>query len=153
MDLTLFLLAGHMVGDFLVQTDHQATYKARPDCWPGVHAMETKEGIRARSPGGRDRRLNRGLSWRANQAHVFTYHWTLSVALIYPLWGHPILARLLVAFALSWALHSLIDRRWPVRWLVRVTGSPEFAKTTLGILAADQALHVATLAVMAAVLG
>jgi hypothetical protein len=142
-DLTLYLLAGHMLGDWLVQTDHQATYKARPDCWPIAYAPETAAGIR----------VNRGLSWRANQAHVCTYHLTLLAALAYPLWPCPPTLRLLMAFALSWALHSLIDRRWPVRWLVRVTGSPEFAKTTLGILAADQALHVATLAVMAVVLG
>lgn len=124
MDLTLFLLAGHMFGDWVVQTDHQAK--------------------------------NKMTSWRANQAHVFTYHLTLLAALAYPLWGRvwsPVFTtRLLVAFVLSWAAHSLIDRRWPVRWLVRVTGSPEFAQTTLGILAADQALHVATLAVMAAVI-
>lgn len=124
MDLTLFLLAGHMLGDRVVQTDHQAK--------------------------------NKMTSWRANQAHVATYHLTLLTALVYPLWGRvtsALTVRLLVAFAFSWALHSLIDRRWPVRWLVRVTGSPEFAQTTLGILAADQALHVATLAVMAVVIG
>jgi hypothetical protein len=120
-DLTLFLLAGHMLGDWVFQTDHQAK--------------------------------NKTTSWRANQAHVYTYHLTLLAALAYPLRPCPPTLRLLVAFALSWALHSLIDRRWPVRWLVRVTGSPEFAQTTLGILAADQALHVATLAVMAAVIG
>lgn len=124
MDLTLFLLAGHMLGDWVVQTDWQAA--------------------------------NKMTSWRANQAHVYTYHLTLLTALAYPLWGRvtpAVTVRLLAAFALSWALHSFIDRRWPVRWLVRVTGSPAFAETTLGILAADQALHVATLAVMAAVIG
>jgi hypothetical protein len=120
MDLTLFLLAGHMLGDWVMQTDWQAA--------------------------------NKTTSWRANQAHVYTYHLTLLAALAYPLWPCPPTFRLLVAFALSWAAHSLIDRRWPVRWLVRVTGSPEFAQTTLGILAADQALHVATLAVMAAII-
>lgn len=143
-DLTLFLLAGHMLGDWLIQTDHQATYKARPDFWPEAVRPDVTLPKHVRR------------SWRANQAHVATYHLTLLTALVYPLWGRmtpALTVRLLVAFALSWALHSFIDRRWPVRWLVRVTGSPEFAKTTLGILAADQALHVATLAVMAVVIG
>jgi len=122
VDLSLFLLAGHMLGDWAVQTDWQAA--------------------------------NKTTSWRANQAHVYTYHLTLLVALAYPLhlWHHPPVVRLLVAFALSWALHSLIDRRWPVRWLMRVTASPAFAETTLGVLAVDQALHVAMLAVMAAII-
>lgn len=121
-DLTLFLLAGHMLGDWVVQTDWQAA--------------------------------NKMTSWRANQAHVATYHLTLLAALNYPLWGRwPSPVRWLAAFVLSWALHSLIDRRWPVRWLMRATGSAAFAETTLGILTVDQSLHVATLAVMAAVIG
>lgn len=116
MDLSLYLLAGHMLGDWVVQTDWQAAHKTT--------------------------------SWRANQAHVYTYHLTLFTALLYPLWGRFPTVRLLIAYGLSWGLHSLIDRRWPVRWLLRVTQSPAFAETTLGVLAADQTLHVATLAVM-----
>lgn len=96
---------------------------------------------------------NKTTSWRANQMHISTYHMTLLAALVYPLWGHFPIPRLLMAFALSWALHSFIDRRWPVRWLMRATGSKAFAETTLGILTVDQSIHVATLALMAAVIG
>jgi hypothetical protein len=120
-DLALFLLAGHLLGDWVVQTDWQAA--------------------------------NKMSSWRANQMHIATYHLTLLATLVYPLWSHFQTVQLVVAFALSWALHSLIDRRWPVRWVMRVTGSKAFAETTLGILSVDQSLHVATLALMTVVIG
>jgi hypothetical protein len=45
---------------------------------------------------------------------------------------------------LSGATHAFIDRRWPVRWLLRRTGSPgfvEMATPVNGPYQADQALH------------
>jgi hypothetical protein len=57
-DLTLFLLAGHMLGDWIVQTDWMAAFKARPDCWaPAMRPHVTWP-----------KHLRR--SWVANQAHV-----------------------------------------------------------------------------------
>lgn len=108
------LFAGHMLGDWIVQTDWQAANKAT--------------------------------SWRANQMHVATYHLTLLAAVAW----YANRRELVPALTFSWAAHSFIDRRWPVKRLLQVTRSPAFAETPLGILAADQTLHVTTLAVMAA---
>ena len=109
------LLAGHLIGDWVVQSDAQARFKTT--------------------------------RWGANLGHVLTYHLT-------------IFAFLLVGGVWSWSLfwglvfvsvptHAVIDRRWPVEWLLRHTGSVDFAKTPLGILTADQALHIAILALIA----
>lgn len=89
---------------------------------------------------------HKAVSWKANQQHVATYHLTLLVAVGWFSSGW----KLAVALVFSWVLHSFIDRRWPVKRLLQLTRSPAFAETPLGILTADQTLHVATLAVMAA---
>lgn len=52
-DVFLLVLAGHLLGDFVVQTDRQAANKER--------------------------------SWRADLAHVLTYHLTMA-ALVIPAW-------------------------------------------------------------------
>ena len=52
-DLFLLVLAGHLLGDFVAQTDWQATNKEK--------------------------------SWRADLAHVLTYHATMAV-LVVPVW-------------------------------------------------------------------
>ena len=54
--------------------------------------------------------------------------------------------------AFSALTHGLLDRRWPVRALLRAVGSPRFAETVApicGIYAADQALHKLALLVSA----
>ncbi len=104
------VFAGHVIGDWIVQTDWQAANKER--------------------------------SWKANQQHMLGYH----VALL----GCSLLGlrprRALILTAVSWATHSVIDRRWPVRWIMRHTGSEPFSETTFGLIAVDQALHLAILA-------
>ena len=75
---------------------------------------------------------------------MLTYHLAL-LACALPVWHD---RWLLVALAVSWASHSLIDRRWPVRWLMQATGSPGFAGQTWGVIAVDQALHIAILAIL-----
>ena len=55
----------------------------------------------------------------------------------------------MLGFVVSAATHGFIDRRWPVRLFLSKTGSKSFAETTLGVLAADQALHSVFLAFMA----
>lgn len=122
------LLIGHLIGDWLVQTDRQA--------------------------------MNKMKSWKANQAHVATYHLSIAAtvalgtlatpALFYP---HitPLAAGLLLV---SWPTHSLLDRRWPVRWLMEHTGSSGFASTSFGPMVVDQVLHIVTLwAIATAVAG
>lgn len=126
------LLAGHLLGDWVVQTDWQAANKAP------IAGMRGSHNPRAR-----------GLWWtgiRANQMHCLTYHLTMA-AIVVPFWHT---WGTVAAFAVSWASHGFIDRRWPVRWLLRRTGSPAFAEQLWGVIAADQALHLAILALIAA---
>lgn len=136
-DLFVLLLAGHLIGDWVVQTDWMAASKAWvPGEWSGL-------GL------GSSERYAWLHSVRANQAHMATYHLTMA-AFVLPTW-HTRAA--LVAFAVSWATHGFIDRRWPVRWLLRHTGSPAFASLPWGVISADQALHLSILALIAAVAG
>lgn len=49
--------------------------------------------------------------------------------------------------------HAFFDRRWPVRWLLQHTGSPDFAELRAagmnGMYLTDQALHQTALMVSA----
>jgi hypothetical protein len=51
------------------------------------------------------------------------------------------------------ATHAVIDRRWPVRALLRLTASPNLGTVEWGVIAADQALHVTILAMLAVLFG
>ena len=49
-----------------------------------------------------------------------------------------------LAMTFSAVSHAILDRRWPVKWILDNTGSPEFAKMLQplwGIYASDQGLH------------
>lgn len=107
------LLAGHLLGDWVVQTDHQAANKAT--------------------------------SWKAMLGHVTTYHAVLT-AFVLPVWWSP---WALAGIAVSYVTHAFIDRRWPVRRLLKATGSDWFSQQMWGVLAADQALHLSILAAIA----
>lgn len=103
------VLVGHLIGDWIVQTDYQAA--------------------------------NKTSSWKANQQHMLGYHLTLA--------GFCALAMswqmVLLVVAISYLTHSVIDRRWPVKRLMEMTGSKPFSQTTFGIIAVDQALHISIL--------
>lgn len=118
----LVLLAGHLLGDWVAQSDWQARTKTR--------------------------------SWAALAAHVATYHLVMGALLLLPILrdGWPPWKALL-ALLVSAATHALIDRRWPVRALLRVAGSPGFATIEWGVIAVDQALHLTILALLAVLLG
>ena len=96
MTATVFLLAGHLLGDWVTQTDWQATTKTR--------------------------------SWPALAAHVTSYHLLMGTLLLLPVLrdGWPA-GNALLTLTVSAATHAVIDRRWPVRALLRVTASPNFA--------------------------
>lgn len=128
MNVFALLLAGHLVGDWIVQTDWQAANKA----WPGPTYRWVNKP-----------HWNRSV--RANQAHMLTYHLTLAVFVlpVWHTWGT------LGAGVVSWVTHGFIDRRWPVRRLLEATGSSAFAAQPWGVMVADQALHIAILAVIA----
>lgn len=148
MNVFALALAGHLVGDWLVQTDWQAMNKS----WPQPRSDLDNAEIRV-SHG--DERLEtvryvdsrrRWRSWGANQAHMLTYHLALA-AFVGWAWHD---GWALGALAVSWVTHSIIDRRWPVKALLGHTGSSAFSEQTWGVLAADQALHLAILALLTA---
>ncbi|MET7419585.1 DUF3307 domain-containing protein [Dactylosporangium sp. NPDC005555] len=121
------LLVGHSLGDHVAQTDRQAAHKSAPG----------------------------GAGWRALAGHLLTYHLMVTAALLLtcaalrlPLSATGVTA----GIAFSAVTHGLLDRRWPVRAVLRATGSPQFADTTspvCGMYVADQALHQASLLVAA----
>jgi hypothetical protein len=110
-DLFLLVLAGHLLGDFVMQTDWQAN--------------------------------NKESSWRADLAHVLTYHVTLA-GLVLPVWHD---WRAVWFLGISAATHAFVDRRWPTRLLLGYTGSKNFATVFWGVIATDQALHLSILAI------
>ncbi|GAB3211243.1 hypothetical protein GCM10027294_32760 [Marinactinospora endophytica] len=121
--------AAHQVGDYLVQTDHQAV------CKPGRADRAGTEPV------------GEVESWAANQAHVASYHAVqvaavVAAARVLGLRLNPV--RLAAGVAFSWITHSVIDRRWPVReWMTR-TGSRAFYEAG-GAAHVDQAMHHAAL--------
>jgi hypothetical protein len=110
-DVFLLVLAGHLIGDFVVQTDWQANNKER--------------------------------NWRADAAHVLTYHVIMAV-LVLPVWHDPNAAWFL---AISIASHAFVDRRWPTRLVLGATGSKNFSTVFWGVIATDQSLHLSILAI------
>jgi len=120
------LHAGHQVGDHLAQTDHQAAGKAAAKNWAG--------------PMG---------------GHVAGYT-ACQVAALAGLRLAGVRLRpgpVAAALVLSAGTHAFIDRRWPVRWVLQHTGSPQFADLAghglNGPYLADQALHTGVLYVAA----
>lgn len=120
------LHAAHQVGDHIVQTDDQAARKAD--------------------------------DWGAMVAHVAGYHLTAVAMLALAsrvLHLRLPLGRTSAGLAVSAVTHALLDRRWPVRWVNRHTGSPGFAdlQTPLnGPYLTDQALHHGCLWVVALII-
>lgn len=121
------LLVGHALGDHVAQTDRQATGKAGPG----------RAGLAALA------------------AHLAGYHATVAAVL-----GLSVLVLQLpvsplgvgAGLAFSVVTHGFLDRRWPVRAILRATGSPRFAdevSPVCGMYAADQALHQGALLVAA----
>jgi hypothetical protein len=123
----LVLLVAHQVGDHVVQTDHQAAGKAGTG-WPAMRAMA---------------------------GHLGTYHALAAVLLVGVsyLLGLPLgPIGVLAGLGFSAFTHGLLDRRWPVRAILRASRSPKFAETTApvcGMYTADQALHHLALLVSA----
>lgn len=100
----LTLLAAHMVGDYVLQTDQQARTKLA--------------------------------DWRPRAVHVSTY----TLAFLPAVWGRP-WDVVLTFLALVWVTHFITDSR---RW----ASGKEWAPKPILV---DQAIHLATLAVLARV--
>jgi hypothetical protein len=120
------LHAAHDVGDHIAQTHHQAAAKTAASGWV-----------------------------RPMVGHVAGYHAVqlaavLTVDRLLGLGLRP--GRVAAAVVWSAGTHAFLDRRWPVRWVLRRTGAAEFAEMTTpvnGMYVADQALHHAVLWVAA----
>ncbi len=123
------LYAAHQVADHVFgQTDRQAAGKAG-DGWAG---------------------------WRHNLCHVAAYHAVAAVmvAVAVVVLDVPVTATGAAAgLAVSAVSHAVLDRRWPVRWLLEHTGSTPFSRLAggglNGMYLADQALHYGCLWVAA----
>jgi hypothetical protein len=126
MDAVLFaaglatMYGAHQVADHVFgQNDHMAANKAKP---------------------GR-------IGWASILAHVGQYHLVMYLMLgttFVTLDLNPSLLGFTLAMMFSMVTHAILDRRWPVKWILEKTGSPEFAKMTTplcGMYLADQSLH------------
>jgi hypothetical protein len=124
------LNAAHQVGDHVLQTDHQAARKADPG-WVGLRAMA---------------------------GHLATYHLAAAILLVgtFAVLGLRLTVTGLAAgLACSAATHGPLDRRWPVRAMLRAVRAPRFAEASspvCGMYQADQAWHRLALLVSALLL-
>lgn len=122
------LMAAHGIADHVVQTDTQATGKTSDA--PRTHGISRRRSI------------------QLCLAHVASYHVTLAVLLAVVWWALALpltVAGVTAGLAFSALTHGVIDRRWPVRWLLEHTGSSGFARLAdagiNGMYLTDQALH------------
>lgn len=122
--LFVLLYLGHLLADYPLQSDRQAARKAD------------------RSPSG----------WYANLTHAATHVATCAAALTV---GVVVLDDVAVSLpvalvALVWigATHAFIDRRWPVLWWMRRTGSTAWIEHG-GAAHVDQTAHILALVLAA----
>lgn len=123
------LYVGHMLGDHIAQTDRQAADKAGP--WRGTASGALVGHVS---------------SYAACQmAAIYAVLWVTGLHVSYVGW--------LAGIGFSAISHGFIDRRWPVQWVCRHTGSEAFGKLASGGLngayLVDQSLHIACLFVAA----
>ena len=121
--LSVLLYVSHLTADYPLQTDHQAAHKAEKST----------------------------TGWRANLTHAGTHVLTCGVALLVGVLVLDLSVSVPVAVAvLLWigATHSVIDRRWPIRWWMTRTGSVQFFECG-GAAHVDQTAHVLALVVAA----
>ena len=121
------LLVGHYLGDYFIQTDHQARHK-------GLTGLRSAEG-------------------RANCAmHAYTYTVTLLIVLSGALWaesvtfsGYDALITLAV-LAANGVTHYMIDRRWTLERFARLIGKSGWIDNDAEALPKlDQAAHIVLL--------
>jgi hypothetical protein len=131
------LMVSHNIADHVLgQTDRQAAGKGAPS------PEQVAEGA------------NPHAGWGACLAHVGQYHLVMLALLGLADAALPLTmswAGMMAGLGFSAVTHAFLDRRWPVRWLLRATGSPEFAQLSAsglnGMYLADQALHALALLV------
>ena len=93
--------------------------------------------------------------WKANIEHVWLYTFSLSIPGAWLFTDNAYAAgywKYLILLGVSAVTHAFIDRRWPVYWLMKHTGSENFSKTEWGVIVTDQVLHLSILFITVAVL-
>lgn len=125
MTLALALLVGHMIGDHLLQTDHQAIHKQQPGA----------------------------VGWWAMAGHVtgYTLAQALVLAGICATGASVTLAGAAVALVISAVTHAVIDRGPLLRRLAHLTRTVRYHSTPAGRAAQDQALHAVAMAAAVAI--
>ncbi|MFJ7191497.1 DUF3307 domain-containing protein [Streptomyces bacillaris] len=122
--LFVLLYLGHLLADYPLQSDHQATHKAE----------RTTTG------------------WVAALTHAATHVATCAAALTVGalVLDDVALSLPVVAAALVWigVTHAFIDRRWPVLWWMRRTGSTAWIAHG-GAAHVDQTAHILALVLAA----
>jgi hypothetical protein len=126
MDAVIFaaglatMYAAHQVADHVFgQTDEDAANKAKPGT----------------------------IGWNAIVSHVIKYHFCMAAMLAVTVFVLSLPVSFVGVFSclmFSAVTHAILDRRWPVKWILEKTGSPEFAKMQqplCGMYLADQGLH------------
>lgn len=123
MTATLFaaLIVGHLLGDFLIQQHTWSTRKTKPG-WVGR-------------------------AWCT--VHAVTYGaacWAV-LALAIAVEGLRVDGTTVaVAMVANAALHGFLDRRWPLVWIIRATGSgPWLDRDPRALLIFDQVVHAVML--------
>jgi len=87
------------------------------------------------------------LGWSHILKHVVVYHLILLAMLLITVFILSIPATVVgvvLAIGFSAISHAILDRRWPVKWILDRIGSGEFAKMQtplFGMYLADQGLH------------
>lgn len=131
--LAIAARVGHLLGDYGTQTNHDAMHKAAP----GYNIADDTPYAE---------------TWKANQKHCATYHAALiaTVAATAAMTGVRVRpARAVAAVAFSWASHAVIDRRWPVKRFMEVTGSGDWYDDGKALV--DQMLHEVCILVAAGI--
>ncbi len=160
-----FLLAGHLVGDYVVQNDWQAANKTNPHPGPKPRYSFEYSGVLTADRTALDERNAR---WKAEdwdgyesrQKAWLTGHLACTVhCLLYtlavwacsfwwmPWWGA------VACFAVHWPLDRF---RLAGRWMRNVSGQKAFASGPLSpwsIIVVDNTFHLLTLGVIAALAG
>lgn len=95
------------------------------------------------------------VGWSHILQHVFAYHVVMVVMLliVVAIFNLPVTATgFISAILFSSVTHAIIDRRWPVKWILQKIGSSNFAEMQTpicGMYQADQELHKTALWVSA----
>lgn len=147
------LVIAHLIGDYWIQTDHQAATK-------GHRAADVdRADYPSETAWRRARRHRHAAGWRANLAHVTTYTATAAVVLAAVAWRLGIdldTGRVAAGLTISATTHAWADRRHTLAWLAHRVGAGGLHRAGSGLATGahiqDQVWHLTWLTVAALVI-